>query len=135
MPAHDFTPSPTFESHPGAYCIHCGRTRDDHQSVGPSVPEQSFGGGAAPAGMVARDSIESRARSLRARGRTYARHFVGNWFEVDARSDGMSGRVDYENDVTTALQSFHWSVTHPTCQSEHEAREAARIGLRRRGGE
>ncbi len=77
--------------------------------------------------LVARaQEMQSRARYLRARGRDYARHVVGDWFEVGSRSDGMSGRIDCENDVTTALQSFHWSVTHPTCQSEHEAREAAR---------
>lgn len=70
--------------------------------------------------------IERLREQLIREGADYARHVVGDWFEVGSNSDGMCGRVKYENPVTTEYQTFSWSVTHPTCQSESEARAAAR---------
>lgn len=70
----------------------------------------------------------SPARYLLAKGALYATHMGGDWYEVDATSDGMCGTVRCENPITTEYVGYHWSVTGKLT-SEHQAREAARREL------
>lgn len=55
----------------------------------------------------------------------YHMHVVGPWYEIDSVSDGMCGRVVFENEETSEVIGYSWSVTGH-CTSQSAARRAAK---------